>query len=339
MTLSHNSARPDRPKKGRICRRILLLALFLAAVVIAVGLCWRSCFVVDETQVALVLSFGRQVRGPITEAGVHLKRPWQTVRQFDRRLQLLEFEPREKLVYDHEPVVVQPFACWRIAPEGVERYLKSVENRTGAESLLTDMIWSALDHELSTHALTDWVNTNGEHSPAGLHTQTQIMDEVACTCQQEARRYFGIELLDVRLRRLTRPEWMNEDIYRRMIADRKRTANRLRRASTARVTQIESSACQEVDRLLAEAKKQAREIHAQSKAQAEHLYSEAHRLDPELTALVEKLESYRRLLDGKAMLILSGDPDVFGVPNTTAPAQQPAPTSQVAPVQATRPGG
>jgi len=293
---------------------------------------------VDETQAALVLSFGRTARGPIVEAGLHLKRPWQSVRKFDRRLQLLMLGPREKLTGDHEPVVVQPYACWRIAPEAVELYLRSVVDRADAEDSLTDLIWSALDRELSTHALTDWVNTTGDHAAAGLLAQARIMDGVTRTCRPEARQRFGIELLGVHLRRLTRPERMKEDIYRLMIADRQRAAHRIRQASKARTAQIKATARQEADRLPAEAKRLAGMIRAQGRAEADRLWTEARRLDPELTALAEKLESYRRLLDDNATLVLAGDPDVFGVPPRPAPPLVPS-SSQAAPTPATRPGG
>jgi len=286
---------------------------------------------VDETQTALVLSFGRTARGPILEAGLHLKQPWQTVRQFDRRMRLLVIEPREKLTSDHEPVVVQPYACWRIATPELERYLRSVVDRADAETALTDLIWSAVDRELSTHALTDWVNTTGEHAPAGPLAQTRIMDGVARMCRQEARRRFGIDLLGVRLRRLTRPERMKDDIYRLMIADRKRAADRIHKASEARMAQIKTAARQETDRMLAEAENLASKIRAESKAQADRLWTEARRLDPELAALAERLESYRKLLEGNATLVLAGDPELFGVPARTAPGQRLVPSSQAAP--------
>lgn len=330
MILPQDTHRMSRPIDSSIRRLILRLALLLAALVIAASLCWHSLFVVDETQTALLLSFGRTVRGPIVEAGLHVKRPWQTVRKFDRRLHVLECEPREKRTYNNEPVVVQPYACWRIAPEDAELYLRAVGDRDGAEAALMNLIWGTLDRAVSTHTLTDWFHTIGQHASADWPAQTQIMDSVAHTCRQKARRCFGIELLAVRLRRLTRPEWMKEDIYKRMIVERKRTAEGIRQSSTTRATQIRTDARQEADRILAEARNQAKAIRVQSKRQADRLFSEARRFDPELTALAEKLNCYRELLDGKATLVLSGDPDLFGSPSVGFHDQQAAPASQPA---------
>lgn len=307
------------PRDGRISKRMLWLVLLLMGMVVVVALCWHSVFIVDETQSALLLSFGRQVREPIVEAGLYVKRPWQKVHIFDRRSRLLVLEPRPMITCNHEHVVIQPYTCWRVAAEGLDRYLKSAVDRTGAEAVLADLIWGSLDRELAEHALTDWIDLSADDTGNDPLPQTQLLNRVTHACRQEAYRQFGIELLDVRLYRVTRPEWMKADIYRRMIADRQRIADEMRQAGADKVTQMKSTARQSADQLITQAKTQADTIRLQAKAQADRILSNARALDPELMVLAETLDSYRSLLSSHATLVLSGDPELFGIPTASQP--------------------
>lgn len=317
-------------KDDWISRRVFVVIAILATAVIAVSLCWRSVFVVDETQTAMVLSFGRTSSEPIVEAGLHFKRPWQTVHTFDRRLQLLVLEPRQIGTGDHEPVVVQPYACWRIAPKATARFLQSALDRKRAETALADVIWNALDREFAKRTLTDWINTDSKNTSSDRLAQTQIMDDLALACRQELLRQFGIELLDVRLYRLMRPEWMKADIYRRMIADRQHAADQMRQSCTKQVQQMKSAARQEADALIAEAKTQASTIRMQAKTEVQRLLNKAEQMEPELMALSEKLESLRSLLNSNATLVLSGDPDIFGGLGTPPPVPLEIPSTRPA---------
>jgi len=330
MTLPTNPGHTYQPNGRWITRRIFLAFVLLVIAVIAAGICWQSVFVVDETQTALLLSFGRPVNETLVEAGLHLKRPWQTVHKFDCRVQLLVLEPRQLLTSDHEPVVVQPYACWRIAPERTNRYLQSALNRSSAEAFLADVIWSNLDREFAKRTLTGWFNPFGKDTSSGLPVQTQIMEGITRLCQQKALQQFGIELLDVRLYRLSRPEWMKEGIYRRMIADRQHIADKMRQNCAEQVKQMKSAARQEADELIYQAKARAQTIRMQTQTQSQRLLSDARQLEPELMALAEKLENYRSLLNNNATLVLSGDPDIFGTPTSPQTELQQPPSSQPA---------
>ena len=114
-------------------RRLLCL---VAGVALAALVGWRSGFIVDETQVAVVRSFGRACKPPIAQAGLCIRLPWQTVRHVDRRVRILPLDAREKLTRDRESVVVQPRVCWRVSSEAAESFLRSVGDEASAINVM-----------------------------------------------------------------------------------------------------------------------------------------------------------------------------------------------------------
>ena len=142
----------QQPRRGRTLR--WWVGGFLVTAVVAT-LVARSAFMVGTTQIAVVTQFGRIVRGPLTEAGLHPKRPWQSVARVDGRVRLAVFEAREMLTRAHEPLVVQPYLCWQVAPEHVERYLAATAGGADVEARLRDVLFSALDEAVAspTHYL------------------------------------------------------------------------------------------------------------------------------------------------------------------------------------------
>ena len=199
-------------------------AWLTGAGVMAVVVAARSFFVVDESELALVVSFGSVVRS-VSAAGLHGKRPWHSVQRFDGRMQLLELEPRETLTRDPKNIVVAPYACWRVDPAQLETFVRAVPggDPTTAGRRLGERIWDVLMAELSALRLTQIVNEN----PESLE-QSQMLRRVLVTCRAKASD-LGIELRDVQLKRITRPEGTKQAVYREMIAERAKEANYIRR--------------------------------------------------------------------------------------------------------------
>jgi len=273
----------------------------LAGLIVAIGLLawigWRSVFVLDESQVALVESFGAACGSPLGRAGLYPKWPWRTVQCFDRHTRLLEFEQREKLTCDHEPIVVQPYVCWRISLDALPQFARSVGDEFQAERCLTDLVWVVLDHRLAEHPLTDWLNPLGDTQPSCPPPQAVLMAEVTRSCQQEAYVRYGIDVLDVQLQLLTRPEWMKKDLARLMRADQQRRINQLRANADRQRAHLEADVRRQADQVLAEADVQASQIRAQGHREAQRIEADARHMHPELTDDLLRLEQYSRLLE------------------------------------------
>lgn len=278
---------------GRWRTSLVLLALIAVPALV----CWQSVFTVDETEVALVRSFGRPCRPPLTQAGLSFKWPWQKVQQLDRRVRHVVFEPREKLTRDHEPVVVQPYVCWKVAPDAAERFVRSATDDAAAEVLLADLVWCVLDRELADRPLTDWLNASGDRDPAVEPPQVVIMAAVTRACQQRAYARFGLDVLDVQLLRFSRPERMKKDLARLMLAEQQRKSNQRCLAIETQRAQVSVQAGEQADRVLADAEEQARRIHLEGDRETQRIESEARRINPDLTDFLVGLDQCRLLIE------------------------------------------
>jgi len=309
--------------------RPVLVLLALIAALVVVGL--RSMFVVDETQVALVASFGRTCRPALTQAGLSFKWPWQKVRQADRRVRHVVFEPREKLTRDHEPVVVQPYVCWKVASDIAERFIRSAGDDAAAEVLLVDLVWSVLDRELADRPLTDWLNASGDRDPAAEPPQAAIMAAVTRACQQRACERFGLDVLDVQLLRFSRPERMKKDLARLMLAEQQRESDRRCLTIETQRAQVSVQAGGQADRVLADAEEQARRIRLESEREAQRIEADARRIDPDLTDYLVELDRCRLLIENG---LPASQPALWGLlaqprrsPGSTAGASASRPAS------------
>src|SRR5262249_28768857 len=153
----------------------------------------RSAVIVDQTEAVFVTSFGRPVR-LIEEPGLHWKLPYQSRRGFDKRLQLDAPPPREMLTKDKKNLEVAWYASWKITD--VERFLKSVRTMPDASQRLEDMAASVLAAELGGHELAALVKVDRESALDGL------MKDVTARIGEQAAREYGLNVVDVRLRRL-----------------------------------------------------------------------------------------------------------------------------------------
>ncbi|HSW46924.1 MAG TPA: SPFH domain-containing protein [Phycisphaerae bacterium] len=278
-------------------RLLFRIAVPVAVAVLVVVAGWRSFFMVDESRITLVQSFGNTCRPAPAQAGFHWKWPWQTAVPVDRRVRLLTFEPREKLTRDHEPVVIEPYACWKVSADAVGNYALAVRDEDTAERLLRDLVWAALDRALADHPLTDWLRPVGDGHVTSRLPLAAMMIDVTQACQREALARFGIDLLDVQLRRLSRPERMKGDLVHLMQTDRLRQARQRSLDMALRQARIEIEARGEANRILAEAEMDAEQIRSRGEQEARRMEAEARRINPELTDYLLRLEEYQRLTE------------------------------------------
>jgi membrane protease subunit HflC len=291
----------------------LILGILLVAVL--AGL-WRTVVIVDQTESVLVTEFGRTVRPPIEQPGLHWKWPYQSARAFDRRLQLDAPPPREMLTKDKKNLEVAWYVSWKIADVGV--FLRSVRTLPDASARLEDMAASVIAAELVGANLTDLVTSTG---PSGIEAMmTSVTQQVA----RQARDEYGLTVVDVRLRRLNYPEEVRAAVFEQIRSERQRVAAATRAEGESQARTIRSAADLDRARTLAESEADAARVVGEGEAEAARIANEAHAADPTLYQFLKTLETYRAALDAKTTLVLSADSAFLKLLTQGVPELKPA---------------
>jgi len=286
-------------------RRYYMIALLVVVILIA----RTAAFVVDETQTAIVTQFGSPIR-VIDEAGLHWKvpQPIQAVRFFDRRLLVYDPKPTEFLTNDKKNIVVDAFVTWRIA--NPRKFLETVNDRAGAEVRMADIVASEMGAALGQYPLQALITTSEEEMMVA-----EIMAGVTEGVRSSASTGFGIEVADVRMKRLAFPEQNKQSVFDRMRAERERIAKRYRSEGEEEAIKIRAEADKERQEILAEAYREAEKLRGEGDAEATKIYASAFNQDPEFYRFLRTLESYKRFMDDKTTIILSSDSDLLRLLN------------------------
>jgi membrane protease subunit HflC len=285
--------------RQRTQKRIFIAALALGGLIAL----WRSFFTVDETQYAIVTQFGRPVR-TIDAAGLHAKWPWQSLLNFEKRLLIYNPRPSEFLTRDKKNVVVDNYVCWRIADPN--RFLQTVNDLTGAEMRLHDTVWSAVAAALGGADLPALVSVRPEEVKL-----PELMKQVTEQCRARAAEQYGIEIVDVRMKRLNLPTQNRESVFARMRAERERIARQYRAEGEAEALKIRAEADQEKARILSESYREAERVRGDGDAESTRIYAEAYSRDPKFYKLARTLEAYKKVIDPNTTAILSSDSELL----------------------------
>ncbi|GBC99827.1 Modulator of FtsH protease HflC [bacterium HR17] len=265
----------------------------------------RCFFVVNETEWAVVARFGRLVR-TVGSAGLHLRLPIDSVHKFDKRLQIYDPPATEFLTGDKKNLLIDAFVIWRI--DDPVRFWQSVGDTAGGEMRLHDLVWSQLAAALSSYELSRLVAVRGSELVNGEATQlTELTENVRSQCRPIARRLYGIDIVDVRIKRLNFPEQNKEAVFARMRAERERIAKRYLAEGEEIATRIKAEADRERERILAEAYREAERIKGEGDAIAARIYGQAFSRDPEFYKMLRTLDAYKKALDNKTTIVLSAD--------------------------------
>ncbi len=281
-------------------RKFLTVA---ALALVALTLLYRTAFTIDETQFAIVTQFGKPVR-TITTAGLKLKWPWQSLLSFEKRLMVYNPRPSEFLTKDKKNIVVDSYVAWRIADPN--RFLQTVNDLTGAEMRLHDTVWSAAAAALGNTDLSALVSIRPEEAPV-----QDVMRQVAEQSRARALEQYGIEIIDVRMKRLNLPAQNRESVFARMRAERERIAKQYRAEGEAEALKIRAEADKEKARIISEAYREAEKIRGDGDAQSTRIYAEAYSRDPKFYKLVRTLEAYKKVIDPNTTAILSSDSELL----------------------------
>ncbi len=274
---------------------ILLIAL--AAIVFIVG---NAFFIVKEGETGIVFRLGEIVKADL-QPGLHMKTPFvNNVRTFDARLQTLDAPPERYLTVEKKNLIVDSFAKWRIADSA--RFYTTM----GGDIRLANMRLSQI--------LKD-----GLRAEFGSRTVKEVIasqrDEITRAITAKARKDaadFGIEVVDVRIKRVDLPRDVSESVYRRMEAERKRVANELRSEGAEAAERIRADADRQRVVILAEAYRKAETIRGEGDAKASEIYAQAYQKDPGFFAFFKSLQSYQAAFKGKDdLLVLDPKSDYF----------------------------
>ena len=322
--------------------RLFLVLLVLAAAVLLP----MSLFTVDRTEFVYRTRFGRHVAtydgADDSQAGLHVKWPWpvESVQRLDRRLQYFDITGAELLTRDpkgntiDKTLTLDAFVCWRIADAaGVDRFIRAVGTPDGAQAILNQRVSSELGAAVSRMELGDLIATDPDKVDRERERLRQrLLNEPGAggaPSLRAAARDYGIEVVDIRLRRSSHPAAVRQAIFERIKSERDKKSEDYRTLGEREAADIKSRGVREASELKARADAEALRLRGEADAEADRIRNEAQGKDPQFYTFLRKLEEYQRILgDNKSMLLLSTHRELFDVLfNPPAPGNVPPRTA------------
>jgi len=274
-------------------KKVTLLIILTVVIIFLANL---SLFIVDETKQAIVLQFGKPIRA-IQESGLNWKIPFiQNVVFFEDRLLVYDAAPTEIITKDKKTLIVDNYARWKIIDP--LKFLQTVRDLNGAQTRLDDIIYSELRVDLGLFDMSEIVS---ERREGIMKRVTDIRNEKANT--------YGIEIVDVRIKRVDLPPENEKYIFDRMKAERERIAKQYRAEGQEESAKIIAETEREKTVILAEAYKTAQTLKGEGEAESVRIYAESFNQDPEFYKFYRTLEAYRLTFIDKTTVLLSTDSD------------------------------
>ena len=267
---------------------VVVLSVVTVLVVLAM-----SIFTVDQRQFALVFQLG-EVKRQISEPGLYFKIPMiQNVRLFDKRILTLDNnDPERFITSEKKNVLVDSYIKWRIIDPNLY-YISVGGDEARAKTRLNQTVNAGLREEFGKRTVHDVISGERE----------KIMDDMREKADADARK-IGVQIVDVRLKRVELPNEVSEAVYRRMEAERKRVANELRSEGSAEAEKIRADADRQREVIIANAYRDAQKIKGDGDAQATAIYARAFNQNPEFYAFYRSLEAYRGSFKNKSDLLV-----------------------------------
>lgn len=302
---------------------ILITVVVIAA--IAAFIVSASVYTIDEAEQAIVVQLGAPVGDPITTPGLHFKKPFvQEVRRFDKRLISWDGDPNQIPTRGEQFISVDTTARWRIADPLL--FLQRVQNERGATMRLNDILDSVVRDHISASDLVeivrskDWqvskedlerAQVTGQGDEAILLQKVstgreELVRSILATARKLVPEY-GIELVDIRIKRVDYVEAVQQRVFERMIAERQRIAEQFRSEGQGRAAEIDGDTQKQLSQVRSEAQRQGELIRGEADAEATRIYNDAFNADPEFFGFFRTLESYSRSIGPKTTIMLGAD--------------------------------
>ena len=260
-----------------------------------------TLYVVSETQRGVKLRFGKLVESDI-QPGIHVKLPLaDDVRLFDARILTVDAQPASFFTVEKKRLIVDSYAKWRIA--NVETYYKATGGvETVAHNRLANRVNNGLRNQFGTRTLYEVVS--GERDA--------LMEDITSELNQSVLGSLGIEVVDVRVKRIDLPQEVSSQVFRRMTAEREKEARELRSTGKEKAERIRAAADRERTIELANAYRDAEELRGEGDAEAARIYAEAYQEDPEFYAFMRSLNAYKLSFANKGdVMLVAPDSDFF----------------------------
>jgi membrane protease subunit HflC len=294
----------------------ILIAIIVATAAILV---YNAAYTVDETEQVIITQFGRIVGTPKTDPGLKFKVPFiQRANYFAKNLLDWDGDPGQIPTLDKTFIWVDTFARWKITDP--VKFFQTVNNQFNAVGKLNDIIDPAVRNFITSHSLIEAVRKSSRLlDTSDVEIEDRIQTSYAVNVGREKitqgilkqaqpkLAQFGIELVDVKIKRINYVEQVRKSVYGRMIAERKQIAEKYRSEGKGEAQKILGERERDLQEITSEAYRTAQEIKGKADAEATIIYAEAYGVDPQFYSFVQTLEIYDQSLDEKNTLILSTD--------------------------------
>jgi membrane protease subunit HflC len=330
-------------------RIILLVIAILGMIVLG-----SSAYTVRETEVVILTQFGRQIGTPVTESGLHWKLPFiQSVNRIEKRLLEWDGPVSEMPTEDKTYISVEAFARWRIHDPAI--YFVSLRDERSAQSRLDDIIGSEIRIAVARHELIEIVRSDKARKmvdavdkdfagkaaelPKILRGRREIERDILKEAAPKVKS-LGIELLDVRLKRVNYNTQVVERIHQRMISERLQIAQGYRSKGEGEALRITGKRDRDLREIESTAYRKVQEIQGAADAEATRIYAEAFNKSPqavEFYGFVKTMETYKKILLGETSIVLSTDGDLFRLLKSAKPVAAETAPSSLTPARAAAP--
>jgi len=295
-----------------------------AAVVLGLAILYASVYTVSETEQVIVTQFGKPVGGPITAAGLHVKVPFiQTLHRFDKRWLEFDGDPNQIPTKDKKYIWVETYARWRIADP--LRFYQAVTDERGGQSRLDDVVDGQTRNAVASYDLIEIVRSSNRPfqvteelegiGSAEALTKIEVgrekIAQVILKKAAEITPQFGIELEDVRFKRLNYIDTVQQKVFERMISERRRIAERSRSEGQGRAAEIRGQKERDILAATSVGYRSAQELKGEADAKATAIYARAYGKDPPLYEFLKSMETLKEGLDPETWLILSTDTELL----------------------------
>ena len=289
-----------------IAKRPILIASL--AVLIGAVLLPQSLFVINEWEQAIITQFG-QYKRTIKAPGLKLKIPFlEAVQRFDQRILASDAVPGEYLTKDKKRLLADHVTRWRI--EDPLLFYKTVRDELGALARLDDIVFSEMRRTLAENDFTDIIAKKRE----------ALMEEIAENARALSKQ-FGINVVDVRIKRADLPAEVQASVFARMVAERERIAKRYRSEGDEEAAKIRAQTDKERTIILATAYEESQKLRGEGDREAAKIYTEAYSADPEFYRFVKSLETYEQTIKDGTAFLLSSDSELLKYFRTTTSQQ------------------
>lgn len=302
-------------KKATTIQIIVLLAI--------VFLLDQATYTVSETEQVIITQFGDPVGDPVISPGLHFKVPFiQRVNVFDNRFLEWDGNPNQVPTRDRRFILVDTYARWRITDPLL--FFQRLRDERGAQSRLDDILDGETRNAVARHNLIELVrSTNRNEADVQIESEEEaVILEALEQGRQEITREIlqtaagrtadlGIELLDLRLKRINYVAEVQQDVFARMIAERQRVAEEFRSEGQGEAARIDGERERELSQIQSEAYRIAEELRGKADATATAVYAESYDRDADFYAFTKSMETYEETMDGETVFILDTDSELL----------------------------